>query len=348
MAVVSAPGKLILMGEHGVVYGLPALTAALGLRARAELEAAGGEHVELELPDLGVVERTGWRRIRDAAERARERWRAYAEGAPFERPEDPAAGVRLALGEAAGELDPASLPGLRVRVRSELPVGAGFGSSAAVAVAVIAGFLAWRGVEPDPERVEPVALEVERRQHGSPSGVDHGTVLRGGVQWAERDAAGALRLRPVDASRERLRSFRVYDSGPPAESTGTVVAAVAERRRAGESSFDQALGRMREATTEFRVWLEGAAGGDPAAAVTSFQRCLERLGVVPEPVRREVRRLEAAGGAAKISGAGALTGRAAGCLLVIPPPPGSPWSAPAAWRRLDCAMGAPGLRVEAA
>ena len=137
-------------------------------------------------------------------------------------------------------------------------------------------------------------------------------------------------------------------STPGQSGCGTVVAAVAERRRSDAASFDEVLRRMGKTTIEFRERLEGAEGGDPVPEVTCFQRCLERLGVVPEPVRREVRRLEEAGGAAKISGAGALAGEAAGCLLVVPPPPGSSWSAPAAWRRLKCLMGAPGLRVEAA
>ena len=90
-------------------------------------------------------------------------------------------------------------------------MGAGFGSSAAVAVSVLAGFRAWRGSGADPGRVERLALEVERRQHGRPSGVDHGTVLRGGVQWAARDTAGKLRLSPVAAAPEVLAAFRADD-----------------------------------------------------------------------------------------------------------------------------------------
>ncbi len=346
MIAVSAPGKLILMGEHGAVYGLPALTAALDLRVRAELADGTGEGVELDLPDLGIHHRCGWPEISRHAELARARWQRFDAGAPFERDTDPAAVVRVALGEAIGDTEPKALPPLRLRVRSELPVGAGFGSSAAVAVSVIAGFLAWRDNEPDPERVRRLALEVERRQHGRPSGVDHGTAVRGGVQWAGRDAAGDLRLRPVAARPELLAAFRVYDSGRPAESTGTVVAAVADRRQADPAAFDTVLSRMRDAVTGFRATLEGEAG-EVAPTVREFERCLEEIGVVPEPIRQAIRRLEQGGCAVKISGAGALSGVAAGCLLVYSPAMESE-PEPVGWRRIECAMGAPGLQVEAA
>jgi len=350
VVAVSAPGKLILMGEHGAVYGQPALTAALGLRVRVDLDAGAGQEVEMDLPDLGVHVRSSWREIGDYTARARARWQAFSDGAAFERDDDPAAVVKGALGEAAGGQEPESLPPLRLRVRSELPVGAGFGSSAAVSVSVIAGFLLWCGAAMDRQRVGRLALEVERRQHGRPSGIDHGTVLRGGVQWAGRDGGGDLRLRPVTARPELLQTFRIYDSGPPAESTGTVVAAVADRRQADPAGFDAVLARMRDTAEGFRGSLESGDSGGIVPAVREFERSLEEIGVVPQPIRQAVRRLERAGGAAKISGAGALSGASAGCLLVYLPSP-SPSPAvpvPADWRHIDCAMGGPGLRVEAA
>ncbi|MFQ5350228.1 MAG: mevalonate kinase [Thermoanaerobaculia bacterium] len=346
MVAVSAPGKLILMGEHGAVYGLPALTAALGLRVRAELADGGEEGVEMDLPNLGLHLRSSWREIGERAALTRARWQSYRDGAPFERDDDPAGVVRSALGEAATGSAPESLPPLRLRVRSELPVGAGFGSSAAVAVSVIAGFLAWRGGGMDLGHVGRLAFEVERRQHGRPSGIDHGTVLRGGVQWAAPDAGGDLRLRPVAARPELLRAFRIYDSGSPIESTGTVVAAVADHRRNDPDGFADLLARMGAAVADLRVALESGDDGGVAASVREFERCLEEIGVVPEPIQRAVRRLERAGGAAKISGAGALSGDAAGCLLVYQSPASAP--EPPGWRRIDCAMGGPGLRLEAA
>ena len=75
--------------------------------------------------------------------------------------------------------------------------------------------------------------------------------------------------------------------------------------------------------------------------------------MVPEPVRETVRRIERHGGAAKISGAGALTGHGAGALLVYHPD-----DQPAGWdllgdpgdfgelEPLDLSLGAEGVRRE--
>ena len=83
--------------------------------------------------------------------------------------------------------------------------------------------------------------------------------------------------------------------------------------------------------------------------IREAEECLEELGVVPAGVRSLVRRIEAAGGAAKISGAGALSaGRSAGSLLVYHPELESlsGWSLLRPFPFYAVRLGAPGLRGE--
>jgi len=323
---VSVPGKLILMGEHAVVYGRPALVAALDRRltVRVALRADGAVH--LDLPGLGHAEETSWEALRAYAHSVRESWRAYSrQPAPESfravQREDPAHVVRVALGEASGDDDLRHLPGLSLRVESELPIGSGFGSSAATAVAVIAGALALRGVPLDPRQIEQLALEVERRQHGLPSGVDSAAVLFGGLLWARKLAAGGLETERLAVGSPLLQRLRVYDTGTPAESTGAVVAAVRARRDRDPAAHERLLDRIETATRGFRAQLEQPV--EDAAVIVDLIRechaCLQALGVVPEEVSALIRRVEAEGGAGKLSGAGSLSGPGAGCVLVYHP-----------------------------
>lgn len=350
---VSAPGKLILMGEHAVVYGRPALVAAIDLRLRVRLSPA--DRVILDLPGLDHSEHLSWGEVRAYAAAARERWSTYSINpgpSTFQemRGEDPAHVVKAALGEAVELLgEPAA--GLSLRVDSDLPIGSGFGSSAATAVAVLAGFFSWMQAPADLGQIERLALEVERRQHGHPSGVDGATILRGGVLWARRGPEG-LEIEPVRARSPLLSRLRVYDTGTPPEATGAVVAAVRGRREADPAGIEAVLDRIEAAAVELRALLEREEEDRERALhlIREAQACLEVLGVVPGEVRAAVREIEAAGGAAKVSGAGSLAGPGAGSLLVYHPDPGGLRACavlkPYPFHEVH--LGAPGFREEAA
>ncbi len=355
----SAPGKLILMGEHAVVHGAPALVAAIDLRLRTRVAAAGGDgpgRVDLALCEYGRREVASWNDLRGLAAAARTRWGRYA-SLPSRRAlravsdgDEPAFLARVALGETALLRPALADEALRVEVSGGLPIGRGMGSSAALAVSLVAALLAWLDEAPDAGVVERLALDVERRQHGHPSGVDGATVLRGGLLWAEPSGDGAPPpTEPLPALPRHLDRFRVYDTGRPAQGTGEVVAAV-RRRLQGDGG--RRVEAMASLTRRFRDALDREDGAtDVADAVRGYQRHLEALGVVPAPVRELVRRVEAGGGAAKVSGAGALddgSGAGAGMLLVYHEDPGrmAATDALAGLPRLSLELGGPGLEVQ--
>lgn len=353
-AVVSVPGKLILMGEHAAVYGRPALVAAADPRARAELMAAD-TGVGIELPDFDQHFETSWTEIESHAAGLRRAWWRYAEDPTPDRfravhSGDPASLVMVALGEIAAELPAGERPPIRVRVESSLPVGSGFGSSAATAVAVIGGALFLLEGSAPLERIDRLAFEVERRQHGLPSGADHRTVLHGGVVWAERRGDRGLEVAPLPSPSPVPSRLQVFQTGQPRETTGEVVAAVKRRRQEAPEDFERLLDHMQRNTERFReLLMESAADRTEVGGVISdYESCLERLQVVPPEVRKTIRAIEAAGGAAKISGAGALTGVAAGCLLVHWPgePPSRLPGGLGDHQRQAVELGAEGMRLE--
>jgi mevalonate kinase len=178
--------------------------------------------------------------------------------------------------------------------------------------------------------------------------VDHATVLQGGILRLSPRAGRELEISPLDASPRAVAALRVFDTGPPAESTGQVVAAVRARRETDREAFGAILLRMEMATRSLEEVLRTGAGlGAMVAPVREYERQLEAIGVVPDRVVAMIRRLEALGAAAKISGAGSLSGNGAGAMIVCRSraPEQLARQVPGL-RLLEAGIGAPGFRVE--
>jgi len=332
-AAVSAPGKTILFGEHAAVYGHPALVTALDHRMTVMARASavfGRGTLRLEIPSMKIARTVASMHSVDSVK----------------GPGDLAV-LAVAIGTAGLEPNPY---GFHVRIDSGIPTGAGFGSSAALAVAVVAACR--RAVDDDIplEEVGRLATTIERHQHGTASGVDVQAVLRGGVLLCRRLNGDIVEHEELPGAGARLGAFRLFNSGAPEESTGTMVGAV-------RVLLDREPARVREALAEINAATrDGCAAltrGDDAAFVPIVRRAeaaLEILGVVPSHVCAAIRAIEAAGGAAKISGAGGRTGAGAGLVLVVHPDPAwhARFSKPGGWTEHRVGLGAPGVRTEVA
>jgi mevalonate kinase len=332
-AAASVPGKTILFGEHAAVYGHPAIVAALDHRMRVAVKANahGRGGIGLELPSLGMARRF-----------ERDEIATIVAKRSAERPGDLAlAAVALSAGAWQGDLD--------VRVDSAIPSGAGFGSSAALAVGIAASCRRACDLPATPGAIAAIALTIERYQHGNPSGIDVHAVLRGGAWWCRRDETGVTQ-EEIRLSPEALAAFRLFDTGTRAESTGEMIERVLKLRGRTPGVVEAAFTEMDRATHDGRAALES---GDVAALVATVRRAhaaLQAVDVVHPDVSRAVAAIEVAGGAAKISGAGGCVGKGSGLLLVVHEDP--EWrrrfAVPPGWTPHPVALGAPGLREEVA
>jgi mevalonate kinase len=240
--------------------------------------------------------------------------------------------------------------GFHLRIESGIPPGAGFGSSAALAVAVVAACRRALDADATLEEIARLALSVERLQHGTASGVDVQAVLRGGVLLCRRLDDGVLESDEIPGAGMRLGAFRLFHSGTPNETTGEMVGAVRLLLDREPTRVRAALAEIEAATHD---GCDALLRGDDDALVPIVRRAeaaLEALEVVPGGVREAIRAIEADGGAAKISGAGGRSGAGAGLVLVVHSDPA--WHArflkPAGWTAHDVRLGADGLRTEVA
>lgn len=332
-ASVSTPGKAILFGEHAAVYGCPALVTALDHRMKVTARAStatNGATLHLTIPSLRIARTVAWA---DVAATPRE-------------PGDLAL-LAMTLGTEGVGNRPARLD---LRIESTIPPGSGFGSSAALAVGVVAACRRACGDDIGRDEIARLAIAVERRQHGVASGVDVEAVLRGGVLWCRRLDDGTLEHEELPGAGSCLRVVRLFHSGAPDETTGDMVAAVRSLRAKDPHRVGEAFQAIEAATRDGRAAL---LRNDLEALVPVVRRAeaaLEAIGVVPAAVSAVIRTIESEGGAAKISGAGGLTGAGAGLVLVVHPDAG--WHArftpPAGWTAHTVRLGAEGLRTEIA
>ena len=147
----SAPGKVILFGEHAVVYGRPALAVPVTqVHAEAEVTPSTRPGIWIDAPDVGLS--------------------GELTALPSEQPM--AALVHNLL--FAWQIDP--FPNLNIRVSSTIPVASGLGSGAAVSVALIRALAGALQRPLTEEQVSAYAFEIERLHHGTPSGIDNTVV----------------------------------------------------------------------------------------------------------------------------------------------------------------------------
>jgi mevalonate kinase len=321
-----APGKLILSGEHSVVYGAPALVVAVARHIEiwfTPLHKTGGLRTAFET--LAPSAFYPFDLLKVFKENLDRRFDEFMRGELpvqkiLQKPDDLAiytlTSLLPMLPLPGGSPDlPLPLPG-QLTSKSEMPLGAGMGSSAAVVAATIVLYEHLLGRSQSVEdRFQKVRF-CERLQHGKGSAIDASAVVFGGMNRVQGDDIRSIEV-PGDHSLARSDGWYWVLQGTPLSKTGECVAEVRNRH-----GHDTVLWQDFTACTEaFEKII--IADDDPRDVIRENQRLLARIGVVPNPAARFATAVEEAGGAAKISGAGAVRGENGGVMLVYMPDAGA-------------------------
>ena len=215
----SACGKVILLGEHAVVYGRPAIALPVPLAVEAHVRK-GGDGVQLVIPRWGLEQRV----------------------APDQR-QGVSATLNIIL-EALGVAGQSML----IEVMPHLPRAVGLGASAALAVAVIRAIGDAFELGLTDDFVNQVAFECEKTAHGTPSGIDNTVATYGSsVQYQ------------TDGKTPRFNELRIPEALPlvigmtgeeslTAKTVAAVRAAWTEYPERYEAIFDQIADLTRAGT----------------------------------------------------------------------------------------------------
>jgi mevalonate kinase len=274
MIVAYASGKVILFGEHAVVYGRPAIAVPVTeVQAKACVEpGTAGQGAVVVAPDLDR--------------------RVVVGNAPTDEPL--ACIVRLAL-QAMGCVPD---PDLTITITSTLPIARGMGSGAAVSTAIVRALAKHFDHWFPSQAVSDLVYETEVLYHGTPSGIDNTVVAY---------------EKPVYFVKDRVREvfwvgqpflLAVADTGIES-STKEVVADLRRRYQSEPDRYLPLFDRVGEIAAAARPAIEQGQVEELGRLMNENHVLLQELGVsCPELDRLVMAAREGGALGAKLSGAG--------------------------------------------
>ncbi|XXF80340.1 mevalonate kinase [Myxococcaceae bacterium GXIMD 01537] len=275
--VTFGAGKVILLGEHSVVYGHPALAGPIsyGVTARA---------VPAKKPQLSLA-------------------------GTLSRPQRQLLNAAFArAAEASGN------PAVKVTLESELPLSMGLGSSAALSVASARALLQAAGRPSKARDVARVALAMEQEFHGTPSGVDHTTSAEQRLLLYRRPKPGAApRVKLLESPRPLKVLVALVGERSPTKHT---VASLRERQARWPARYTRLFSEIGTLAAEGAKAVEAGDLEGLGDAMNVNQGLLAALGLSSPQLEDMVYRLRSLGAlGAKLTGAGGDGGAVIGLFL---------------------------------
>jgi len=285
--MASAPGKLMLLGEHAVVYGRPCLVTAVG-RWQATVAPAADDLLHVTAPDVGLFD--------------------CAVSLTSPAAEVPAGERFIVAAVQEFRRQHGGSGGLVVSTSSALSSRYGLGSSAAVTVAVLQALAAWHGVPLTQAELCDLGRRAVLAVQGVGSGFDVAAAVYGGTLYF---AAHGSTIEPLALGELPLV---VGYSGVKADTT-TLVRGVAARRAAAPQEIDHLFDKSAALVEMGRQALQAGDFAKLGRLFAQAQKLLVRLGVSTPRLEALIAAARGAGAwGAKLSGAGG-----GDCLIALAP-----------------------------
>ena len=224
--VASAPGKVILFGEHFVVKGVPAIAFAVNLRATVTLETRDGKGcVELFSKKFGAL--------------------TYCVEKGVIRDNDKLSPYLQIISDFLGVEKKLENKDLTITLESTIPPGSGLGSSAATSVALAAALMMFSRNEITKDELIKWSMTTEKIFHGNPSGIDVLVSIEGGyVEFENLNS-----YRKISPKYESDIEYLLVDTGIP-RNTREAVLKVLEKYERYTSIFKKIYEAAREISRE--------------------------------------------------------------------------------------------------
>ena len=267
----SAPGKVIISGEHAVVYGKPALVCAIDKRLSITFSLT--KNTEYKDKIFPILEKS-------------------------------------VLDFLKSKKIPRKKTGYTYFIESSIPIGRGLGSSAAYCASVSAGLLElFTGREWKKEDINMCAYQMEKYFHKNSSGVDTSTSVMGGLIYyrKEFEFLKTISSLSVKIPERFTNALLLVDSGKPIETTGEMVRNVGTLFNNENDKIEQILNNMEKTTKRIVLSIMKADISLFEENIKKNQILLEQIGVVSSSAKKLLFHLEEIG-VGKVTGAGGKKG----------------------------------------
>lgn len=271
----SAPAKSILFGEHAVVYGKPAIAIPLcNIRAYAEIQRKKDQAyaIHVEAVDIAVSSN-----LQDLA---------------IDHP------IRAAFRLYYDATNQAYPQGISLYIHSDIPVASGFGSGAAVGIAIFRALAAYENIHLTTAQLSELTFEIEKIHHGTPSGIDNTVIAYEQPVWYVKGKT----CKPFDINKSF--DLLIANSGiaaPTAVSVADVRNLFEQNPNQTQSCFDT----IEMITHQAQVAFESGNASELGKLMTANHTALQALTVSSPRLDQMVNcALDAGAFGAKLSGGG--------------------------------------------
>ncbi len=302
----SAPAKLILSGEHAILYGASALGMAFhDYHTTTTLLSNQGEQTRIKLENFKTEHVFDDLSLQSLKQEADARFTAALEGKLSVSKVLPAQALVPYILACYAEQYETSCEGLSITVSSTVPVGSGLGSSAACIVSVLRALsMGFENNLSDSDFIS-LAQQIEHLVHGKSSGLDIQLVFQEACLYYN---CGKYHTYPLPTF-----PFQMAYTGKPESDTAACIQTAAVSFQASDtlpSEFDAVTQGVLKGITQKNL-------SEIMKNIAINHRLLCDIGVVPDKVKVCITQIEERGNAAKICGAGTCQGEQAGVLFIV-------------------------------
>ncbi|MDB2614331.1 mevalonate kinase [Chlamydiales bacterium] len=299
-----APGKVIITGEHAVIYGAPALSMQIMRYAYCSIQK--GEGIKIVFKNTSTPELiSSFEEIVPIKIALDKRYQAFLKGeiTASQILKDPRELLLYAISLFASENN-IKIRGILIQISSEIPLRAGFGSSAAIIVSLLKALARFFDITFLENTLFKMAQKVEHLQHGKSSGLDVATVLSQMPIYFEKGHYQTIDI--------KTNALHLIHTGPSSSTTGECVSHV-------KPHFlnTPLVQKFKTVTNQITDTLKSGEIQPLISAIKDNHQLLKKLGLVPKTVGNFIQEIEERGGAAKICGAGSIFEGGAGCVLIV-------------------------------